>query len=235
MDPHEYALGHFFHDLFHELLHVDGKIVRTLQALLTRPGQLTLDYWEGRRARYLPPLRMYLIATALFFAFVTTGNDLWKSGELQKVPELKAFLEQVTIARFDARVQLVYKVLLAFSVAGFAWAMKLMMATQRPWGAYLISGLHSLTYLFLLTLVTYQLDKFLHARVGSPQGILVMASVPLIYWPYVGFSMRRWSGKGWGWVAPRLLGVILLTSLLDVVVTVLAFGIATVTLLLGRA
>ena len=45
----------------------DARIWRTLRVLFTRPGQLTVDYFEGRRARYVAPLRLYLVAS-LFMA-----------------------------------------------------------------------------------------------------------------------------------------------------------------------
>ena len=35
--------------------------------LLLRPWQLTNDFNAGRRARYVHPLRLYLIASVLFF------------------------------------------------------------------------------------------------------------------------------------------------------------------------
>ena len=58
----------FLHDLTHELLHVDGKIFRSVQLLLTRPGFLTQEQFAGRRARYVSPIRLYLIFSVVFFA-----------------------------------------------------------------------------------------------------------------------------------------------------------------------
>jgi len=62
------TLGYFAHELTHELLHVDGKIFRSLRLLLTRPGFLTREIFVGRRARYVSPIRLYLIASILSFA-----------------------------------------------------------------------------------------------------------------------------------------------------------------------
>lgn len=50
-----------------ELTSWDGKIPRTIKALFTDPGRLTLDFLAGRRARWLPPLRVYLICSLAFF------------------------------------------------------------------------------------------------------------------------------------------------------------------------
>jgi len=62
------TLGYFAHELTHELLHVDGKIFRSLRLLLTRPGFLTREIFAGRRASYVSPIRLYLIASILSFA-----------------------------------------------------------------------------------------------------------------------------------------------------------------------
>jgi Protein of unknown function (DUF3667) len=62
------TLSEFLHDTTHELLQWDGKIPRTLKTLFLRPGVLTVDFLAGRRARWLSPLRVYLICSIAFFA-----------------------------------------------------------------------------------------------------------------------------------------------------------------------
>jgi hypothetical protein len=67
-DPHpDLTLQELVHDAVHELSHWDGKVLSTFRVLLTRPGQLTVDFLAGRRARWLPPLRLYLIASVAYF------------------------------------------------------------------------------------------------------------------------------------------------------------------------
>lgn len=64
-DGHPPTIGHFFHDLVHELAHVDGKIFRTLQALFFQPGRLTEEYWAGHVYSWVRPIRLFLIMVAL--------------------------------------------------------------------------------------------------------------------------------------------------------------------------
>lgn len=54
-------------EAFGDLLELDSRLWRTLGPLLVRPGRLTRDYLEGRRARYMPPFRTYLVLSVLFF------------------------------------------------------------------------------------------------------------------------------------------------------------------------
>ncbi len=48
----------------------EGKLWQTLSNLLFAPGALTVEYIGGRRARYLRPLQLYLIASVVVFAAV---------------------------------------------------------------------------------------------------------------------------------------------------------------------
>jgi len=65
-------------DAFGDLLELDSRLWRTLMPLIARPGQLTRDYLEGRRARYMPPFRMYLVLSIVFFlvAFFDPREEL---------------------------------------------------------------------------------------------------------------------------------------------------------------
>ena len=53
-------------DAWHELSGYDGRIAATIRGLL-RPGYLTREYVAGRRARYLSPVRLYLIVSVIYF------------------------------------------------------------------------------------------------------------------------------------------------------------------------
>ncbi|MEM6704906.1 MAG: DUF3667 domain-containing protein [Acidobacteriota bacterium] len=70
------SLREFFREAISSLFSFDSRLWSTLKALLRHPGQLTLDYWEGKRARYLPPLRLYLfVSFVAFLIFGATGNS----------------------------------------------------------------------------------------------------------------------------------------------------------------
>lgn len=65
-------------DAFGDLFELDSRIWRTLIPLAVRPGLLTRDYLNGRRARYMPPFRMYIVLSLAFFliAFFDPREDL---------------------------------------------------------------------------------------------------------------------------------------------------------------
>ncbi|MFO1305950.1 MAG: DUF3667 domain-containing protein [Burkholderiales bacterium] len=49
---------------------LDGRLWRTLAALVARPGFLTLEYFAGRRKRYIRPARLFLVLWLLLFAVI---------------------------------------------------------------------------------------------------------------------------------------------------------------------
>ena len=72
------SLWELVSDAFGDLFELDSRIWRTLIPLLIRPGRLTRDYLEGKRARYMPPFRSYLVLSLVFFvvAFFDPRDDL---------------------------------------------------------------------------------------------------------------------------------------------------------------
>jgi hypothetical protein len=46
---------------------LDTKVARTLAALFRHPGRLTVEFLAGRRVRYLPPLRLYVYLSVIYF------------------------------------------------------------------------------------------------------------------------------------------------------------------------
>ncbi len=61
------SLFELLRDAFGDLFELDSRLWRTLVPLLVRPGRLTREYLQGRRARYMPPFRMYLVLSLIFF------------------------------------------------------------------------------------------------------------------------------------------------------------------------
>jgi len=61
------SIWQLLREAFGDLLELDSRLWRTLIPLTIRPGKLTRDYLEGRRARFMPPFRTYLVLSIIFF------------------------------------------------------------------------------------------------------------------------------------------------------------------------
>jgi hypothetical protein len=74
LEPEALTLRHFLvHTVAHELLHVDGALLRTLRLLFVRPGRLSLEYSAGRRRPYVNPFRLLLIAIIAYAIMTSSG------------------------------------------------------------------------------------------------------------------------------------------------------------------
>jgi hypothetical protein len=63
-------------DAWQELSGYDGRVARTFRHLLWRPGALTLEVLEGHRARYVSPVRVYLVASVLYFLIAAVSPNV---------------------------------------------------------------------------------------------------------------------------------------------------------------
>lgn len=60
-------MHHMVEETVETVLHIDGRIVHTLPPLLLKPGFLTLEYFSGRRVRYIAPFRLMFVLCLLAF------------------------------------------------------------------------------------------------------------------------------------------------------------------------
>jgi len=73
--PQHRSLLHLGTELFETLTHADSRFWRTLTRLVWRPALLTRDYLEGRRAREIPPLRLFLVMLFLLFSIGSLTHE----------------------------------------------------------------------------------------------------------------------------------------------------------------
>jgi hypothetical protein len=66
----------FFRELLDALFDTDSKIIKTILMLMLVPGGLSRGFNMGRRARFLPPLRLYVVLSFAFFITLSLTNVL---------------------------------------------------------------------------------------------------------------------------------------------------------------
>lgn len=72
----------FLHEFIAHYVALEGKLWKSLALLIAKPGLLTCEYIEGRRVRYLEPLRLYLTFSIIFFAlFKLSGVEVARFDE----------------------------------------------------------------------------------------------------------------------------------------------------------
>jgi hypothetical protein len=185
----------FAHEAVHEFLHLDGKILNTVRLLVFKPGQLTKDFVEGRRARYISPLRLYLTFSLVFFfiaAFNPRGGVIRvgmgpnvsapTNAEEEKQADEMAHLLQKQLPR------LMFVLMPAFGLLTLAFYRR----KQPYYVPHLYYSVHLHAFLFLLLSVVTLLG--LSGRYGKVIGSIVFfGAIPHYY-----FGLRRCFGESWG-------------------------------------
>lgn len=70
------SLRQILKDFLGDYFTFDSKFFKSLVPLLIKPGYLTREYINGKRTRYIFPLRLYVFTTFLFFFVVTLNTKL---------------------------------------------------------------------------------------------------------------------------------------------------------------
>lgn len=92
-------------DFFSNYFALDSKLSRTVKPFFVKPGELTLQYMNGKRASYANPVRLYLVISLFYFLILSNvGKEMisksmeasYESVELSNTEkeELKKILEE---------------------------------------------------------------------------------------------------------------------------------------------
>jgi ABC-type multidrug transport system fused ATPase/permease subunit len=94
------SFGAVWHELMHGVLHMDGKIWRTLPELALRPGILTRRYIAGERAKFVSPFALFLFSALLLYATASIFQSRSTSADAQE----SARQMQKQVAKLDQRI-----------------------------------------------------------------------------------------------------------------------------------
>jgi hypothetical protein len=147
---------------------VDGRVLRSLRALLLHPGSLTLAYGEGRRKPFIGPFQLFLLANVVFFAVQSLTHTRVFSSSLdshlhhqdwstlaQELVDRRLAATGSTLDRFaplfDRAVVLHAKSLVIAMAVPFALLLPgVFFASRRPFSIHMVFALHLYAFLLLL-------------------------------------------------------------------------------------
>lgn len=188
------SLPHLTHDFLHEFTHLDGKIWRTLRALLLQPGLLTSEYWAGRRGLWIRPLRLFLVISALtlFLAPALTGplglrTSVTPQGDYIVGASTRPGAVATPIDQeLSHRISRIYLTSRYLSLAVLAATMWLAYRRRQPlYGAHLIAAMNFYSFGYLVSGAL--------AWIGPVSQI----AIPFCLFVYLVLSLRRIYAQGW--------------------------------------
>jgi len=239
----QFSARHFFNEIREEVLDLDGRWLRSIKLLLTRPGALTLEVLQGRRRLYLGAFKMYLAV----FALLTLGSPLMTARAEQREQSADALtrrfarlVHEVAVRRgvsdgsakqalLDTTLQheswISFAIPLLFAVLLFA----LFRRRRRWFGEHLLFATHWATFNYLFGLLAFPLQFVADLRGGGVPGkvavlVIYLASTGLML-GYLAVAFRRVYGGGKG--ASIAWGVLLLVCFSTAQLLVALVAVAT--------
>lgn len=187
---------HVAHEAVHEFLHLDGKILRTVKLLVLQPGQLTKEFIEGRRARSISPLRLYLTFSVLFFAItaiVPGARDVFFKSNVKTATSQERVEAEKTADRLAESVvhnlpRTMFVLMPVFALLTWAFFHR----QQRYYVPHLYYSIHFHAFLFLIMAVTVLFG------IGGTVSKAIGQVVFLTSFPYHFLALRRVFGGSWG-------------------------------------
>jgi hypothetical protein len=205
---HDLRVAHFAQEVFHEIAHVDSKLFMTLRDLIAKPGFLTEEYFAGRKSRYIPALRLFLVLFALqFLAFtayspaalysVKSMKKFDRVGALHRLLENKAKRIHVTAdeleQRLDERWHKNYSLLQLANIAALALVLKVLYY-RRYLAEHLVFAAHYLAFSYIVSLVfVWPIYAVAGIQPGLMQTVTTTATIGISL-VYLFFAQRRFYG-----------------------------------------
>ena len=176
----------FLHEAISEFLLLDGKFLNTVKVLVTQPGQITKDFIDGRRTRYISPLRLYVIFSVLFFllAAVVPGDFIQISSTTTDAASDDEFADRI----LTNLPRVMFLLMPVFAV----WTLAFYRRSQRYYFAHLYYSVHFHSFMFLLLTVAALLSL-----AGTYGGLIGSLWVPLSIL-YHFKALKLFFGETWG-------------------------------------
>lgn len=240
----QFSARNFLREVREELLELDGRVLRSLRLLVTRPGFLTLEALQGRRRLYLGAFRMYLAAFALLTLVSPLMTEQAEQRE-QKADALTAQLARLVHAialrrhtsdasakqaLMDATLQHESWISVAIPLLFAVFLFAVFHRRRRWFGEHLLFATHWATFNYVFGLAIFPL-QYVGGLVGG--GVAGKVAVLVVYlvstgWlvGYMALSFRRVYGGGRG--ASVAWGLLLVTcfSVAQLIVAIVAVGTA---------
>jgi hypothetical protein len=240
-DHADWKLSRMAAETFAEITDLEhSKLWQTLRLLVFKPGQLTREYWSGRRKRFLGPVKLYIVFFALQLVLYSihrptavydvrtyvSGDPTGEFGRLlDKLANNRGlpasqFVQEVNSRwqRYTSISQFVHPLLVAL-------ALKLLFRRRRLYFAeHLIFALHILAFISLSYLVTWPFSVLFGIQT-SPGNIVLAVTLA---WTAVYFLLALRRAYAEPWLAAVIKGatIFILTYIASVLVTFAALALA---------
>ncbi len=233
---HDFSLKHFFGHLLHEFTHLDSnKILKTLYALVFRPGLLTAEYLAGRKSSHINPIRLYLTFSALYFLFAWGALYEIRGGATARMarnPQAIAMarergIEPIALAEKvqEKAEKIAAGVRFASVLISGLFLSVLFIGAKRYYVEHLIFSLHYYSFDFFCKTI-FAMMFVISAALGVKLPSLVLDFFYPVAFIYMLFALRRVYRQRWSVTGMKAVVLFVCETLLFIAVNIAGFIIA---------
>ncbi len=180
----------FLSDAVETLFNIDSRWLITMRDLFLKPGKVTREYIAGKRASYLPPLRIYLSISVLYFLmvqwvdssqvfFINFNNDEGNAGGIGTVVQYGLF----------------------FLVPLFAWFISFFYRKRKAFYVeYLILAIHIHSIWFVLMMIelfTIWFSREFDSGIAIILDIIISGPAQIAIFGYFITYLKKTFNEGW--------------------------------------
>ena len=221
----------------------DTRLFKTLKAIFLKPGQVPLDYVHGKRARYMPPFRLYIFISFIFFMLMNISfKSSFNEADKQEGPGIENVItingsvngEEIDPADTKKAEDMITKVkddkqyyttrffsLMSWSLfilmplfASFLWIM--FRRYQRYFLGHFIFAINLHSFLFILFIIILAVNLIFPDKTSAYEAWLL-----ILYPVYIISGSRKLYGARWKTIVLRTFFV----QFIYLIVVLIAIGI----------
>lgn len=185
------SLRELFDDFLGDYFVFDSRLFRSIVPLVAYPGKITIDYLNGKRQRYIPPIRVFLFLSFLYFGIsYLTGIE---SGSIRFTADESENAANAVSEAFKRN----FNIILFFYTPIFALLIRLFFKSEKRnyYVNFFVYSLHLFSVFFAVGTIQILIIKLLDVTLEENAAGWIASGVQLLtlgYYLYYGaVSLKR--------------------------------------------
>lgn len=164
-----------------DYLTFDSRLFRSVVPLLINPGSITNDYLDGKRQRFIPPIRVFLFLSFIYFGL---SFLIGKDSSVFQITMQES--EEVTTAVLSA-FRNNFNLIIFLYIPLFAFLVRLLFKTEKRkyYVNYFVYALHLFSLFFIVATVQILLFALFELLFSSAVSEIVSVIVQLLIVSYI--------------------------------------------------
>lgn len=233
--PEHLTVKYFLKNILKESASLDSKVLKTFINLFFNPGELTKEYLKGHKQKFISPIKIYLIASAIFFfsvwGIMFEANNIEEqmaTPQNARVIEMsnldtETFVEKYTDITRKSQGYIQFLSVTALALVIFA----LYFRKQNFYIEHLVFAFHYKSFTYLSTTVYALTVKLITFIAGIPITQTILFLFMPVYFIYLFMALKKVYEESIGKTTLKTVGVfiadLLISGISGLISAIIAF------------